>query len=66
MRDFRSYSRFLTQTARLMVGLPDYDLYVLHRRMHHPDEPIMTRAEFFRERQESRYGGSGGKISRCC
>jgi uncharacterized short protein YbdD (DUF466 family) len=66
MRDFRSYGRFLTQTARLMVGLPDYDLYVLHRRMHHPDEPIMSRTEFFRERQESRYGGSGGKISRCC
>jgi uncharacterized short protein YbdD (DUF466 family) len=65
MRDFRSYSRYLTQMARLMVGLPDYDLYVLHRRIHHPGEPIMSRGEFFRDRQDSRYGGNG-KISRCC
>jgi uncharacterized short protein YbdD (DUF466 family) len=34
--------------------------------MHHPNEPIMTREEFFRERQESRYGGRGGRIGRCC
>jgi uncharacterized short protein YbdD (DUF466 family) len=66
MRDFRDYSSLLTRTARLMVGLPDYDLYVLHRRTHHPGEPVMTREEFFRERQESRYGGRGGKIGRCC
>ena len=65
MRDYRSYSSYLARAARLMVGLPDYDLYVLHRRIHHPEEPIMSREEFFRERQESRYGG-GGRISRCC
>ena len=65
MRDYRSYSSFLTRAARLMVGLPDYDLYVLHRRILHPGEPMMSREEFFRERQESRYGG-GGRISRCC
>ncbi|MBI1180142.1 MAG: putative selenoprotein [Alphaproteobacteria bacterium] len=66
MRDFRNYGRFLTHTARLMVGLPDYDLYVLHRRTHHPGEPVMTREEFFRERQESRYGAGDGRINRCC
>ncbi|MEN3975420.1 CstA-like transporter-associated (seleno)protein [Emcibacter sp. SYSU 3D8] len=65
MRDYRRYSSFLTRAARLMVGLPDYDLYVLHRRIHHPDEPIMSRQEFFRERQENRYGGNG-KLNRCC
>ncbi len=30
------------RTARLMVGVPDYDNYVAHRKAHHPEEPIMT------------------------
>ena len=57
--------RLLTQTANLMVGMPDYDTYVEHRQRLHPDEPVMTRDEFFRERQESRYGGKG-RAFRCC
>ena len=44
--------RRAVQTARLMVGIPDYDTYVAHRRAHHPSEPVMSYAEFFRERQE--------------
>ena len=55
----------LKRTARLMVGVPDYDTYVAHRRAAHPDEPVMSRAEFVAERTERRFGGSGG-ISRCC
>jgi uncharacterized short protein YbdD (DUF466 family) len=71
MRNLRaSLLRFmradLAKTARLMVGLPDYDAYVAHRRQAHPEEPVMTYEEFFRERQSNRYGGTGGKISRCC
>jgi uncharacterized short protein YbdD (DUF466 family) len=58
--------RRAVQTARLMVGIPDYDTYVAHRRAHHPSEPVMSYAEFFRERQAARYGGKGGSISRCC
>jgi uncharacterized short protein YbdD (DUF466 family) len=58
--------RRAVQTARLMVGIPDYDTYVAHRRAHHPSEPVMSYAEFFRERQAARYGGKGGCISRCC
>jgi uncharacterized short protein YbdD (DUF466 family) len=57
--------RLFAQTAHLMVGIPDYDTYVEHRRRSHPGEPVMTREEFFRERQESRYGGSG-RAFRCC
>ncbi|MGB4865478.1 MAG: YbdD/YjiX family protein [Hyphomicrobium sp.] len=56
----------IARTARLMVGVPDYEAYVAHRQAHHPDEPIMTYEAFFRERQASRYGANGGKISRCC
>ena len=56
----------LANTARLMVGVPDYDAYVTHRQHAHPGEPVMSHDEFFRERQASRYGANGGKISRCC
>jgi uncharacterized short protein YbdD (DUF466 family) len=31
----------------------------------HPDQTAMSYEEFFRERQEARYGGNG-KIARCC
>lgn len=55
-----------SSTARLMVGVPDYEAYVAHRKAHHPNEPVMSYEQFFTERQASRYGASGGKISRCC
>jgi uncharacterized short protein YbdD (DUF466 family) len=32
----------------------------------YPGEPIMNYQEFFRERQDSRFCGSNGKIGRCC
>lgn len=54
----------LLRTARLMVGMPDYDAYLRHRAQHHPDEPTMDRVTFFRDRQEARYGGKTG--GRCC
>jgi len=54
------------QTARLMVGIPDYENYVAHRRKTHPDLPIMTYEEFFRERQQARYGVSKGNFRCCC
>lgn len=60
-------SLFLTrlrQMARMMVGMPDYDAYLRHMRERHPDHPVMSHAEFFRERQEARYGGKNG--GKCC
>ncbi len=55
--------RYLGQTLRLMVGVPDYDGYVAHMRATHPERPVMTYEEFFRERQNARYGSGAGK---CC
>ena len=54
--------RYLGQSMRLMVGLPEYDTYVSHMEVTHPGQPMMTYEEFFRERQEARYGSakSGG------
>lgn len=57
--------KFLAKCARLMVGQPDYDAYVQHMRSVHPERPIMSYAEFFRDRQDARYGGKGG-AGRCC
>jgi uncharacterized short protein YbdD (DUF466 family) len=54
----------LRRTARLMVGLPDYDAYLGHMAAHHPEQPPMDRVQFFRDRQEARYGGKNG--GRCC
>jgi uncharacterized short protein YbdD (DUF466 family) len=56
--------RTLGQAARLMVGMPDYQAYLEHMRSQHPDKPPMSYEEFFRERQQARYGGS--RPGRCC
>ena len=65
LREFTSAGRFIGRSLRLMVGLPDYDTYVSHRKTTHPGEPVMSYREFFRERQEARYGGAG-KRGGCC
>ncbi len=54
------------QTARLMIGVPDYDNYVRHRQTFHPNEPIMTYEEFFLERQSARYTISKDRMKGCC
>jgi uncharacterized short protein YbdD (DUF466 family) len=54
------------RTARLMVGIPDYQTYVVHRRQMHPDQPIMTYEEFFVERQNARYAFGKGRFRCCC
>ena len=54
----------LRQTVLLMIGVPDYQCYVRHRQQHHPDQPVMSYEEFFKNRQNSRYGD--GKMGRCC
>ncbi|AWG34979.1 YbdD/YjiX family protein [Alcaligenes aquatilis] len=60
----RGTGRYLATTLRLMVGVPDYETYLNHMRVNHPDQKPMEYAEFFRERQQARYGGKG-RIA-CC
>ncbi|VTR25362.1 Uncharacterized small protein [Serratia fonticola] len=45
--------KYLGQAARMLVGVPDYDTYVQHMKDNHPDKPVMTYKEFFRERQDA-------------
>ena len=65
LEDIAKAGRYLGQTMRLMVGLPDYSAYLEHMERTHPELPAMTYEEFFRERQEARYGADG-KMGRCC
>lgn len=52
-----------SQTARLAIGIPDYDNYADHIRRHHPGREPMGRDAFFHERMQARYGKGR---SRCC
>lgn len=56
----------VAKTARLMVGVPDYDNYVRHRQTRHPGEPVMTYEEFFQNRLQARYAAGKGKFRGCC
>jgi len=56
----------VAQTARLMVGVPDYQTYVAHRQRVHPDQPVMNYEQFFRERQAARYAIGRGRFRGCC
>ena len=53
----------LGQSLRLMVGMPEYNAYVTHMRNKHPDKPLMSYHEFFKERQAARFSA---KVGRCC
>ena len=66
MPDLRTLGVWMAQTARLMIGIPDYQAYLEHRRTFHPDEPSMTYEEFFRERQDARYAVGRGRFRGCC
>jgi uncharacterized short protein YbdD (DUF466 family) len=63
LEDLGRAGRYLTQSFRLMVGVPDYGSYVAHIRATHPDQEPMSYEAFFRERQAARYGSATG---RCC
>jgi len=62
----RAIGALSARTARLMIGVPDYDTYVAHRRANHPGQPVMSYEEFFAERQEARYAVGKGRFRGCC
>ena len=57
--------RRVAQTLRLMVGVGDYQRYVEHVALHHPELTPMSRGEFFRHSQAARYPSVDGSIKRC-
>ncbi len=56
--------RAIRDTALLMVGQPSYAAYREHMARHHPEREPMSEVQFFRDREQARYGGKGG--GRCC
>ncbi len=66
MASLRIMYTWAERTARLMVGIPDYETYVRHRQTYHPDQPVMTYEEFFFERQTVRYTVEKGRFKGCC
>lgn len=59
----RRFARGWSQTARLMVGQPDYEAYLRHFSEAHPELEPLSRRAFFDNRMKARYGQGGG---RCC
>ncbi len=64
--DVRKLADKLRAGARLMVGQGDYDAYVAHMRARHAENAILSRAEFFRARENARFGVDGRRAFRCC
>ena len=51
------------RVLRFMIGAPDYERYAAHMQARHPEQPLLTRDAFARERLAARYDRPG---SRCC
>lgn len=58
------WGRDVRRTAGAMIGQPDYQAYVDHAAMTHPDEVPMDKVAFFRLHEQRRFGGAGG--FKCC
>jgi len=59
----RERVRYLCSACRQVFGMPDYERYLTHAAARHPDLPVMTRGDFFRQAIERKYGQGG---ARCC
>jgi len=62
----KSLGKIVGQTAALMCGQPDYDTYVAHMLRTHPEQTPMTPKEFFRNREDRRFGVGNNSGFRCC
>ena len=67
LRDrLKTFSKCVCDGARLMVGQGDYETYAAHIRRTHPDLAPMTEKEFFRNRENARFGVGNTNGFRCC
>jgi uncharacterized short protein YbdD (DUF466 family) len=59
----RAHARVIRKGWLQIFGIPDYERYLDHRAMHHPDEPVLSRREFFAQAIDRKYCRGG---PRCC
>lgn len=62
----KTFSKCVCDGARLMVGQGDYAAYAAHIRRTHPTLEPMTEREFFRNRENARFGVGNTGGFRCC
>lgn len=53
----------IARTMRAVLGVPDYERYLLHCQVMHPDTRPMTRDQFATDLLERKYSRPG---ARCC
>jgi len=53
----------IRQVCRQLFGIPDYERYIEHAKVHHPDAPVLSRRDFYAQAIDRKYGKSG---PRCC
>jgi uncharacterized short protein YbdD (DUF466 family) len=63
MSEMISFVERFARTLRAVIGVPDYDRYLEHCRVHHPGRVPMTRDEFAIDLMERKYNKPG---TRCC
>ncbi len=67
LRDrLKTFSKCVCDGARLMVGQGDYEAYATHIRKTHADQEPMSEREFFRNRENARFGVGNRSGFRCC
>jgi len=62
----KTFGKCVCDGARLMIGQGDYGAYVAHIAKTHPDLPPMSEREFFRNRENARFGVGNKSGFRCC
>ncbi len=66
MERWKTLQKCVCDGARLMVGQGDYGAYAEHIRRTHPDQRPMSEVEFFRNRENARFGVGNTNGFRCC
>lgn len=54
--------RRIWQLVRRLSGDDAYERYLAHHAEHHPEKPPLSREEFFKQWQDSKWKG----VKRCC
>lgn len=62
----KAFGKCVCDGARLMVGQGDYGAYKSHVEKTHPDLVPMSEREFFRDRENARFGVGNRSGFRCC